>query len=112
MVLFLFVIMLLGAERFKAEEALPWQKPLAFGLTLILVVEAGYIVFFKNGVLEKVTEAIKDFGSPEQVGSLLFNEYLLPFEVTSILLLAAMIGAIVITKTEKKTQGEEKSKES
>jgi NADH-quinone oxidoreductase subunit J len=42
------------------------------------------------------------FGSPTQVGKVLFSTYLLPFEVTSVLLLVAMIGAIVLTKNEKK----------
>jgi NADH-quinone oxidoreductase subunit J len=43
-------------------------------------------------------QVIPSFGGPLQVGEVLFNEYLLPFEVTSILLLAAMIGGIVLTK--------------
>jgi NADH-quinone oxidoreductase subunit J len=38
------------------------------------------------------------FGTPTSVGEILFNQYLLPFEVTSILLLVAMIGAIVLSK--------------
>jgi NADH-quinone oxidoreductase subunit J len=42
------------------------------------------------------------FGSPAQVGTDLFSKYMLPFEVTSVLLLVAMIGAIVLTKGEKK----------
>ena len=40
-------------------------------------------------------------GSLQAVGMALFNQYLLPFEVTSILLLVAMVGAIVLTKQEK-----------
>jgi NADH-quinone oxidoreductase subunit J len=42
------------------------------------------------------------FGSPLSVGEILFSRYVLPFEATSILLLIAMIGAIVLTKMEKK----------
>jgi NADH-quinone oxidoreductase subunit J len=42
------------------------------------------------------------FGSPILVGTVLFSNYLLPFEITSVLLLVAMIGAIVLTKGEKK----------
>jgi NADH-quinone oxidoreductase subunit J len=38
------------------------------------------------------------FGSPAEIGDVLFNSYLLPFEVTSVLLLIAMIGAIVLTR--------------
>src|SRR5512144_3088888 len=48
MVLFLFVIMLLGTEALPPSKALPWQRPLAFGLALILVVEAGYVLFVRG----------------------------------------------------------------
>jgi NADH-quinone oxidoreductase subunit J len=44
------------------------------------------------------------FGSPAAVGDLLFSEYILPFEVTSLLLLVAMVGAIVLTRRPKRTE--------
>jgi NADH-quinone oxidoreductase subunit J len=47
-------------------------------------------------------EVPSTFGSPLAIGELLFTRYLLPFEATSILLLAAMVGAIVMTRGEKK----------
>jgi NADH-quinone oxidoreductase subunit J len=43
-----------------------------------------------------------EFGSPASIGRVLFSEYLVPFEVTSILLLVAMIGAIVITRKQRR----------
>jgi len=42
------------------------------------------------------------FGSPVAVGGLLFSDYILPFEVTSLLLLVAMVGAIVLTRRQKR----------
>jgi NADH-quinone oxidoreductase subunit J len=48
-------------------------------------------------------EIAEGFGSPASVGTLLFNEYLIPFEVTSLLLLAAMVGAIVLARWERTT---------
>jgi len=42
------------------------------------------------------------YASPRAIGELLFSDYLLPFEITSVLLLAAMVGVIVLTKEEKK----------
>jgi NADH-quinone oxidoreductase subunit J len=42
------------------------------------------------------------FGGPASIGEILFNQYLLPFEVVSVLLLVAMIGAIVLTHTRKR----------
>lgn len=103
MVLFLFVIMLLGAERAGRTVSIAWQRPLAISLAIILLLEAGFILAGQRGVVPQVTgELASGFGSPAQVGTELFQNYLLPFEVTSVLLLVAMIGAIVLTKNEKK----------
>jgi NADH-quinone oxidoreductase subunit J len=103
MVLFLFVIMLLGAERAGPIQAIQWQRPLAITLAVILLVEAGYIIITnKNLAIVAEQQIPAGFGSPAQVGTALFSSYLLPFEITSVLLLVAMIGAIVLTKGEKK----------
>jgi NADH-quinone oxidoreductase subunit J len=103
MILFLFVIMLLGAEQTGRTQTLRWQRPLAITLAVVLLLEAGYIIMGQRGVVPLVaTELPPGFGSPAQVGLELFSSYLLPFEVTSVLLLVAMIGAIVLTKGEKK----------
>ena len=96
MVLFLFVIMLLGADPLGSESRLRWQRPLSTLLALILLAVGGYLFIEQIGPRTEVTEAVAD-SSPQAVGSLLFDSYLLPFEVTSVLLLAAMIGAIVLT---------------
>ncbi len=98
MVLFLFVIMLLGAERLGGTDALPWQRPLAAVLGVILIVEAGLVFLVRGGVFEVEKAVPAGFGSPAAVGTLLFSDYLLPFEIISVLLLAAMIGAIVLTR--------------
>ena len=102
MVLFLFVIMLLGAEQVGKSGTLDWQKPVALLLGVVLLVETGYVLFSQAGQLEAAAALPDGFGSPFEIGKLLFNQYLLPFEVTSILLLVAMIGAIVLTRQEKK----------
>jgi NADH-quinone oxidoreductase subunit J len=44
----------------------------------------------------------RDFGSPQSIGWELFNHYLLPFELTSILLVTAMVGAVILARDEKK----------
>lgn len=103
MVLFLFVIMLLGAERAGPIQAIQWQRPLAITLAVILILEGGYILLGQRSVVSLVTtELPQGFGSPAQVGIDLFSRYLLPFEITSVLLLVAMVGAIVLTRSEKK----------
>ena len=104
MVLFLFVIMLLGAEQLRQDESLPWQRPVAIFLGAVLLVETGFIIYslgFQQGILPQFSSLGSDYASPADIGILMFNEYLLPFEITSVLLLVAMIGAIVLTKREK-----------
>jgi NADH-quinone oxidoreductase subunit J len=107
MVLFLFVIMLLGAESLPPSKALPWQKPLAFTLALTLAVESLYIIFSRAQLTVTTTSpeaSLNSMDSLREMAMTLFNNYLLPFEVTSILLLVAMVGAIVLTKQEKAGQ--------
>jgi NADH-quinone oxidoreductase subunit J len=98
MVLFLFVIMLLGAEQIGRTPSARWLKPTALILGVIMLAETVYIIFTYKITIPELAEVGKSFGSPTEIGEALFNQYLLPFEMTSILLLAAMIGAIVLTK--------------
>jgi NADH-quinone oxidoreductase subunit J len=102
MVLFLFVIMLLGVERLRPSSAMPWQQPAAIILAVILSLEAMYVLFFRQPLNPAYPEVPQGFGSATSVGLALFNSYLLPFEITSILLLVAMIGAIVLSQRRKK----------
>jgi len=104
MVLFLFVIMLLGAERLPIGQVLPWQRPLAIALTVVLLAESGFLLFQRLSIktaLSNPEAALNAEGAVQAIGTMLFSQYLLPFEVTSVLLLVAMIGAIVLTKKEK-----------
>jgi NADH-quinone oxidoreductase subunit J len=98
MVLFLFVIMLLGAERLGEASTLPWQRPLALVLSVILVLEFVYLAITRWGALGMLNPVPADFGNPQSIGLTLYNQYLLPFEVVSILLLVAMIGVIVLSR--------------
>lgn len=104
MVLFLFVVMLLGAEQLSLARTLGWQQPVAALLALTLLVEAGYIIFARTDFVSSIGDTTALNGGPEEIGLLLFNKYLLPFEITSVLLLAAMIGAIVLTKNQRKKE--------
>src|SRR3989304_5938587 len=101
MVLFVFVIMLLGAEQIGSRHPQRGFLPLAIFLGAVLLVETVYIVISQRDFIPGAVEITAQFGSPKSIGELLFNQYLLPFEVTSVLLLVAMIGAIVLTKSEK-----------
>jgi NADH-quinone oxidoreductase subunit J len=103
MVLFLFVIMLLGAENLPETKALPWQKPLAYGLALVLAIESVYVILFRANLIAEIipSDAANEPETLVELGKSLFGQYLLPFEVTSILLLVAMVGAIVLSRREK-----------
>jgi NADH-quinone oxidoreductase subunit J len=99
MVLFLFVIMLLGGEQTGRTSAAWWMQPLALGLGVLLLVESVYLMLSQKGTLPAAQPVAAGFGGPLNVGEVLYTQYLLPFEVTSILLLVAMIGAIVLSRT-------------
>ncbi len=108
MVLFLFVIMLLGAESIASTSDLPWQKPLAFTLSLALVVESIYLIVSRaqmDNVITAPDASINTMDNLREMALQLYGQYLLPFEITSILLLVAMVGAIVLTKQEKVGKG-------
>lgn len=102
LVLFLFVIMLLnlrGREDFGSAGS-PFSKGTALVVSVLLVVEliavAQSAVFVQSGPIGMMRKADGLFGSVEEVGTLLFTKYLYPFELTSILLLAAIVGAVVM----------------
>jgi NADH-quinone oxidoreductase subunit J len=102
MVLFLFVIMLLGIENIAGE--LEWKK-LVWPLVMagILLVEGVLLVFQRIGQNVYVGATGTDLSDPSLMAQVLFTDYMLPFQVTAVLLLVAMIGAIVLSKPEKKS---------
>lgn len=102
MVLFIFVIMLLGGERLPApQQRLRWQQSLAVVLVLALLALAGY-VFAQGAAPGAVLADPQQYGSPAALGMLLFTKYLFQFEFTSLLLLVAMIGVVVLTAVEER----------
>ncbi len=99
MVLFIFVIMLLNLQPNELHEK-PFPK--VYWLLSIVSVLAFLLAFthlFENAhwVFPAVTES---FGGVKEVGRLLFTEYLVPFEYSSILLLVAVIAGVVLAKRE------------
>ena len=103
MVLFIFVIMLLNVG---AEQRVPDRVHVVkyFGLPLagLLIVEIGLIVSraFSNEGISVESASINLSGNTQMIGKALYTQYALPFEVTSILLLVAIVGAIVMAKKE------------
>jgi len=106
MVLFLFVIMLLGAEKVERSSRELWQRPAVLALGAVLIAELAYAFIGRAGSAEKALAAVPEgFGSPQSVGALLYSRYLIPFEVISILLLVSMVGAIIIARDDRKERG-------
>jgi NADH-quinone oxidoreductase subunit J len=103
MVLFLFVIMLLGVEQIRSE--FNWRNMLFPGtLALILVLESLYLIVSRAQLDAAITSPAASLNSMDSLRAMalsLFDQFLLPFEITSVLLLVAMVGAIVLTKQEK-----------
>jgi len=107
MVLFVFVIMLLNAGE---EERIPGASRVATMLgvpSLIIGVGIGIWVLSRLTGLDKIAiggptvmNGNAAFGNPTAVGHLLFRQFLLPFEVTSILILIAIMGAVVLARRE------------
>ncbi len=96
MVLFLFVIMLLNLKtETRAKGAFKYMIYLAVPMAIILCLELGIIGF------HQYREALSkpgDIGTVESIGTALFSTYLLPFEITSVLLIVAMAGALFLSK--------------
>ncbi|HKP73581.1 MAG TPA: NADH-quinone oxidoreductase subunit J [Pyrinomonadaceae bacterium] len=105
MVLVVFVIMLLNVEEeeHKPLKRLRYLIPTAVVLAAILFAEAGFILFFvNNSPVEPLdpNSAINpsNVGLTATVGTGLFTSYLLPFEITSVLLLMAIVGAMTLAR--------------
>ncbi len=97
MVLFLFVIMLLsiGDEHLVKERHAAMHILGALGAVMLVAVIAAAIGDVHAG---PPAEVAADFGTVKAVGRVLYTQYLLPFEVTSLLLLVAIVGAVVVAK--------------
>jgi NADH-quinone oxidoreductase subunit J len=71
-------------------------------LALVFVGEAVLFILLRSGLtLEPLPALSPEFASPAAIGTLLFDQYLLPFESTAILLLVAVIGAVFLTRQER-----------
>ncbi len=104
MVIFVFVIMLLNLNKDDMEDGkikMPMQKPAAIILGLVLVVMIGVIMtrtIYQGAQGEYTPEVMDQIGNTQLVGKMLFTKYVLPFEIASILLFAAIVGAIILAK--------------
>jgi NADH-quinone oxidoreductase subunit J len=106
MVLFLFVIMLLGAEKMQMPVTLRWQPWVAIALGVVLAGEFAYQIFTWTGQMTAVATPPAGFGTPQAMGEMLFTQFMLPFEVTGVILLSATIGAIILARPDRPSAGQ------
>ena len=100
MVLFLYVLMLMDLKKETEPKKNRWLKlagAVAGGSLLLVLIAALKKADLVNQFAETRTG---DIGLIENLGKVLFNEYVVPFEISSILFLSAMVGAVVIGKKE------------
>jgi NADH-quinone oxidoreductase subunit J len=101
MVLFLFVIMLVNLEAAARERQFRRRWPAALALALVL--GAGVVRALAGGVrVANPQELEVEGGNTERLAETLFGPYLLPFELVSVLLLAAIVGAVIMAQPGKK----------
>lgn len=103
MILFLFVIMMINLREGIPPEKKRWTIGLSFMIAGVLIIE---LIFALKGFFSPAQTAVEGSpGSPTDLGRLLFTKYLYPFEITSVLIIAALVGAMVLVK--KRDEGKE-----
>jgi len=96
LVLFIFVIMMVDIKEGLTPEKKKWTLALACILSVVLLIEL--LVALKSALSPMATSVSGQAGNASEIGHLLFTKYLYPFEITSVLIIAAMVGAIVLVK--------------
>ena len=100
MVLFLFVIMMLDINVEKMREGFTRYAPLGAVVALLMLVEIGQVIWVKShdiGLLERSAPRPADYSNTEELGAVLYTDYVYPFELAAVILLVAIVAAIVLT---------------
>ena len=104
-VLYLFVVMLVNLKRPPEDHSAPQRHPwLAFGLSAVVLLQLAAILAYGgfSGAVDTGAAQTSELAlnNVERIGMLLYTDFLIPFEVASMLLLVAMVGAIILAKRE------------
>ena len=102
MVLFLFVVMMLDINLDKLREGFWDYLPMAGFIGLLMMVEMVMIFKTKPFTLAPITEPISNTSNTEMIGNTLYSNYVLPFELASVVLLIAIVSAIALTLRDRK----------
>jgi NADH-quinone oxidoreductase subunit J len=102
MVLFLFVIMLVNLDQAAKERQFNRQWMVALVAVALVGVQAGYFIWKGKDAFHIADTALPQsgpaIGNTEAIANSLFTQYLLPFEVVSVLLLVAVVGSVIMAK--------------
>jgi NADH-quinone oxidoreductase subunit J len=105
MVLFLFVVMMLDINLDKLREGFWAYLPMAGFIGVLMAVEMVMVLGGKHFGIERVSTPVPHpagYSNTAELGRLLYTDYLLPFELASVVLLVAIIAAIVLTLRDRK----------
>ena len=110
MVLFIFVIMLVRLDVAVQHIRFRMKSLVVMTVIGVLAAEAGAIIYYARALpgqglfIQNMAPADKLAPNSEKLAESLFNSYLLPFEIASVLLLVAMVGAVVMAKSKNRTE--------
>ena len=102
MVLFLFVVMMLDINLDRLREGFWDYLPMAGFIGLLMMVEMVMVFKTKTFNLAPITEPISNTSNTEMIGNTLYSNYVLPFELASVVLLIAIVSAIALTLRDRK----------
>jgi NADH-quinone oxidoreductase subunit J len=102
MVLFLFVVMMLDINIDKLREGFWEYLPMAGTIGLLMAVEMAMVLGGKYFGVTKAVIKPADYSNTAELGRVLYTDYLLPFELASVVLLVAIVAAIVLTLRDRK----------
>ena len=100
MVLFLFVVMMLDINVEEIREGFTRYLPLGAAVALIVAVEIGHVIWFRSQGLAFITTPTPNaagYSNTKALGSVLYTQYVYPFEIASVILLLAIVAAITLT---------------
>jgi len=106
MVLFLFVVMMLDINSQKLREGMLSYLPLGLTVALLMVLELGLVFLWSHGGVGSVPApppAPADYSNTEELGLLLYTDYVYPFEIAAVILLVAIVSAIALTLRRRKS---------
>ena len=108
MVLWLFVVMMLDVDVEKLRQGFTRYAPLGALIALVVAVQIGLVVYVRKLGLDDTAAAVvdrpADHSNTQELGQLLYTQYLYPFEIAAVILLVAIVAAITLTMRDRPGQ--------